>query len=177
MNSEVIHGRLTPRQAVPTLEVPTLSGQSFRLADQHPEAFTMLVYYRGLHCPICKGYIRDLDSKLADFQALGVSVLALSSDTAARARQQQADWGIEHLDLGHSLSIDKAREWGLYVSRGFKEPEPEIFSEPGLFLIRPDGTLYAAAVQTMPFTRPNFAELLKGLEYIIKKDYPARGEA
>jgi hypothetical protein len=23
----------------------------------------MLVFYRGLHCPICKGYLRDLDRK------------------------------------------------------------------------------------------------------------------
>jgi hypothetical protein len=29
----------------------------------------------------------------------------------------------------------------------------------------------------MPFARTNFGELLKALDFIIEKDYPARGEA
>jgi hypothetical protein len=55
--------------------------------------------------------------------------------------------------------------------------EPALFSEPGLYLVRPDRTLYAGAVNTMPFARTNFGELLKALDFIIEKDYPARGEA
>ncbi len=51
------------------------------------------------------------------------------------------------------------------------------FHEPGLFLVRADGTLYAGAVQTMLFTRPNFGELLRALDFIIPNDYPARDEA
>ena len=71
---------------------------------------------------------------------------------------------------------------GLYVSssRGKTSlgvEEPEHFSEPGVFLVRPDRTLYWAAVQTMPFARPHFKEMLAGLDFIIKNDYPARGEA
>jgi hypothetical protein len=54
--------------------------------------------------------------------------------------------------------------------------EPALFSEPGLFLVRPDGTLYYAAVQTMPFARPHFDELIGALDFAIAKDYPARGE-
>ena len=55
--------------------------------------------------------------------------------------------------------------------------EPALFTEPGLFLVRPDGTLYWAAIQTMPFARPGFADVLKALDFVIAKDYPARGEA
>jgi len=43
--------------------------------------------------------------------------------------------------------------------------------------VRPDGTLYAASVQTMPFARPSFKELAGALDFVIKEDYPARGEA
>jgi hypothetical protein len=75
-----------------------------------------------------------------------------------------------------------ARESGLYVSgsRGKTSlgiEEPERFSEPGVFLVRPDGTLYWAAVQTMPFARPHFREMLAALDFVAKNDYPARGEA
>ena len=44
---------LIPRQPVPALEVPTVGGTGWRLADQKPETFTLVVFYRGLHCPIC----------------------------------------------------------------------------------------------------------------------------
>ncbi len=29
----------------------------------------------------------------------------------------------------------------------------------------------------MPFARPHFSDVLKSLEFIIEKSYPARGEA
>jgi hypothetical protein len=54
--------------------------------------------------------------------------------------------------------------------------EPALFNEPGIFLVRPDGTLYFAAVQTMPFARPHFADILGALDFVIAKNYPALGE-
>lgn len=173
---------LIPRQAVPELSVDTLQGERWTLSKQRPENFTLLVFYRGLHCPLCKLYLRELDRQLDEFRKRGIEVLALSSDSEERARRSYDDWGLKNLTLGHGLSIDRAREWGLYVSTGIGTSsvgveEPDLFSEPGLFLVRPDGTLYAAIYQTMPFARPNFAELLKSLDIIIEKNYPARGEA
>jgi peroxiredoxin len=172
---------LLPRRPVPDLEIATLAGRSWRLVEQHPETFTMLVFYRGLHCPICGRYLKDLDNRLSQFEAKGVKVLALSSDTEGRARQAWADWRLEHLTLGYGLPLAKAREYGLYVSsgRGLTSAgveEPAQFSEPGLFLVRPDRTLYFGAVQTMPFARPNFAEILQALDFVLANDYPARGE-
>ena len=74
-----------------------------------------------------------------------------------------------------------ARDWGLYLSKGIGKTsvgieEPAVFAEPGLFLVRPDGTLYYGAVQTMPFARPGFADLMMAIDYAIGKNYPARGE-
>lgn len=46
---------LIPRQPVPALEVATVGGGTWKLADQTPENFTMVVFFRGLHCPICAG--------------------------------------------------------------------------------------------------------------------------
>jgi len=46
-----------------------------------------------------------------------------------------------------------------------------------VFLVRPDNTLYWAAVQSMPFARPHFKEMLAAMDFIINNDYPARGEA
>ena len=85
------------------------------------------------------------------------------------------------LTIGYGLDLGGARDWGLFISSGRGKTsvgveEPERFSEPGLFVVRPDATLYASSINTMPFARPNFGELVKSLEFIIAKDYPARGE-
>lgn len=89
--------------------------------------------------------------------------------------------GARNLRFGYGLSLAKAREWGLYLSRSrgttsIGIEEPALFSEPGLFLVKPDQTLYYGSVQTMPFVRPHFSELVSALDFVIKNDYPARGE-
>ena len=168
---------LKPRNKVPALDLPTVDGGRFDLGAKQPQTFTMLVFYRGLHCPICKGYIGDLDRKLDDFAGRGVEAVAISADTRERAEQTKRDWGIERLPIAYDLGIDQARDWGLYISSSIKEEEPPLFSEPGLFLIRPDGTLYCASIQTMPFARPSFADVLQAVSFVTEKDYPARGEA
>jgi hypothetical protein len=65
----------------------------------------------------------------------------------------------------------------LYISASIKEEEPSRFSEPGMFLVRPDGTLYAGSIQSMPSGRPSFADVAQAIAFIAEKNYPARGEA
>ena len=172
---------LLPRRPVPELAVPTVGDAQWRLADQHPENFTLVVFYRGLHCPICATYLRDLDSKVPEFTRRGVEVVAISADDAARAAEAKRRWHLQNLPIGYGLGLDTARCWGLYISAGHGTTspgveEPALFSEPGLFLIRPDNTLYFATVQTMPFARPHFDDVLTALDFAIAKNYPARGE-
>ena len=54
--------------------------------------------------------------------------------------------------------------------------EPALFSEPDVFIVRPDGTLCYGAVQTMPFARPRFDELPAALDFALARNHPARGE-
>ena len=87
----------------------------------------------------------------------------------------------DKLRIAYGLDLKKAREWGLYVSTSIGTTsigieEPALFSEPGLFMVSPDQSLYYGSVQTMPFVRPHFSELLGGLDFVIAKNYPARGE-
>lgn len=172
---------LMPRQAVPALQVPTLDHGLFDLSADAPEHFTLLVFYRGLHCPICHKYLLELGRLQADFAQRGVKTMALSSDTPERARAMADKLQAPGLRMGHSLPLDLARAWGLYLSasRGTTSigiEEPALFSEPGVFIVRPDGTLYYGAVQTMPFARPHFDELLAAIDFALAKGYPARGE-
>ena len=172
---------LIPRQGVPDLTVTTTEGESWKLSDQSPENFTMVVVYRGLHCPICNRYLNDLQKHIEKLTDLGVNAIVVSTDSEDRVRQAQTDWGLDRLTFGYGFNLDDARAWGLYISSsngitsvGLREPD--LFGEPGLFLIRPDGTLYFGSVQTMPFARPRFADIVGAIDYVIANDYPARGE-
>lgn len=172
---------LVPRQPVPVLAVPLVGGGRFDIDTEIPERFSFVVFYRGLHCPICRTQLAELETKLPEFAKRGVTVIALSSDTPERAQRTKHDWKLANLRLGYGLNLAVARRWGLYIStgRGLTSAgveEPALFSEPGLFLVRPDRTLYFASVQTMPFARPHFADIIAALDFVIAKDYPARGE-
>lgn len=173
---------LMPRQPVPSLEVPTLSGQTLSLQAGRARNFTMLVFYRGYHCPLCRAYLTELNRLSNEFEVRGVEILVLSSDKRERAEKTRQEWFLDHLDLGYELDLEVARHWGLYVSTGrgltsIGIEEPSLFSEPGIFLIRPDLTLFWASIQTMPFARPHFKEMLSAIDFVLTKNYPARGEA
>jgi peroxiredoxin len=172
---------LIPRRPVPALAVPLVGGGRFDIANERPEHFTFVVFYRGLHCPICRTQLGELETKLPDFAKRGVGVVALSSDVAERAGRAKQEWKLLDLRLGYGLDLAVARAWGLYIStsRGMTSAgveEPALFSEPGLFLVRPDRTLYFASVQTMPFARPHFTDILSAIDFVTAKNYPARGE-
>ena len=173
---------LKPRQSVPALEVDTLDGGRWKLAEQKPRNFSMIVFYRGLHCPVCRKYTGELNGLIEEFNKRGVSTLVASTDTKERAEQAKTQWGLPNLTIGYGVSIDTARRWGLYIStsRGMTSAgieEPPLFAEPGLFLVKPDGTPYWGSVSTMPFARPHFNEILQGIDFAVSKNYPARGEA
>jgi peroxiredoxin len=174
--------RLVARQTVPSLTVPTLDGGTWTVEAASPQRFTLVVFYRGLHCPICATYVAELDKFVPDLATRGVEAVAISTDTLARAQEARTLWGLKQVTIGHSLPIGVARDWGLYVSssRGKTSTgieEPALFNEPGMFVVRPDRTLYWASVQSMPFARPHLREILAALDFVIAKDYPARGQA
>lgn len=169
---------IKPRQQVPELDVSLVGGGHYSIDDQHPERFSLVVFYRGLHCPVCRGYLGQLHDLLDEFTDVGVtSVVAISGDDETRATRSVEEWKLEHLQVGYGQSVESMREWGLFVSAGIKEEEPALFGEPGLFLVRPDGTLYAGVLNTMPFGRPHLDEIAGVLRWVNEYDYPARGEA
>lgn len=172
---------LMPRQNVPALDLPLVGGGRFLLGDPPAPRFDLIVFYRGLHCPVCATYLFELEQLTPAFAERGVSALAVSSDNADRAHAMAVKVGARSLRVAYGLSLASARRWGLFLSASRGQTsigveEPALFSEPGVFLVQPDGRLYYAAVQTMPFARPNFKDLLTALDFAIRTDYPARGE-
>lgn len=170
-----------PRKRTPDLDLPLLGGTQFSLSAQTTARGTVLCFYRGLHCPVCATYLKELERLTPEFAQRGVGTVAISSDGKERAAAMAEKIGAQNLRFAYDLPLSKARDWGLFIStsRGKTSigiEEPALFSEPGLFLVNSDQTLYYQSIQTMPFVRPHFSELLAAVDFAIEKSYPARGE-
>lgn len=172
---------LIPRQKTPNLQLPTLAHGKFDLSQDGAERGTVVCFYRGLHCPICANYLTEFEKRVDDFAERGVKTIAVSSDGQERTQAMAEKISAKGLRFAYDLPLTVAKSWGLYIStsRGKTSigiEEPALFSEPGLFMVSPEQSLYYGSVQTMPFVRPHFSELVSALDFAIANDYPARGE-
>jgi len=165
-----------PREQAPALVVELVGGGSWDLAAQTPQRFTVIVFYRGHHCPVCRAQLSELNRRSEEIEQRGLSLIAVSGDTEELANRSKRDWNLDQLAIGYGLSERSMRAWGLFVSIG-REGEPERFNEPGLFLIKPDGSVYYEALTSMPWGRPHLDDILNGVDYVLRTGYPARGEA
>jgi peroxiredoxin len=166
-----------PRQPVPPLEFALVDGGRFVLAENPPKTFTLILFYRGLHCHRCKGYLGEVEALLPEFGARGVGVFAVSCDTRERAERSMADWTLSKLKVGYGLGIDTARSWGLFISRAVRDDETPIFAEPGTFLVDREGRLNFAVINSLTRLRPYPRDILDAIDRILETGAPARGEA
>ena len=163
-----------PGDKAPALSLPLAGGGTLDLSTLSPGAATMVVFYRGYHCPVCKDYLGRLAAMAPDFAEAGMPVVLVSMDGEARAAKAKDEWGLGDLPVAYGLTEAQAREWGLYITNSIKEAEIPVFNEPGTFWVLPDGTLYLIDIASMPFARPDL-DILLGRVPAIGNGYPARG--
>lgn len=168
---------LIPGKPVPRLEIETLAHGCFDLSRHGGENGTLLIVYRGLHCPICIRQMGELNQALDEFAELGIEVIMLSTDDAGRAAETAQKARVSGLRVGYGFSLKAARDdWGLWISSARDgSAEPELFVEPGHFYVGPGGSLYFGWVQSSPFARPALSDILGAIRFRLEKSYPPRG--
>jgi hypothetical protein len=108
---------IKPRRPVPELAFDTVAGGRWSLGEQTPKNLSMVVFYRGLHCPVCRKYTAELNGMIGDFDKRGISTVITSTDSRERAEQAKEQWGLPGLTVGYGVSIEKAREWGVHLDQ------------------------------------------------------------
>lgn len=168
--------RLSAGEVFPKVEVSALDSSVKELgATNNSGAWKLVVVYRGLHCPICKKYITRLNELADELHQNNIEVCAVSTDPQHKAAEFARELSLS-IPITYGLTIEQARGLGLYISEPRSEQETEApFSEPGLFLIRPDGRIQIVDISNAPFSRPDLNSLLSGILFIQKNDYPIRG--
>ncbi|MDQ6752151.1 MAG: redoxin family protein [Actinomycetota bacterium] len=172
---------LLPTQPAPDLALSLVGGGTtadLKLGTGTGGRYSLVVFYRGLHCPICRKQLAEIDRRIEDLKRAGIGqVVAVSMETAERSTRIVDQWHLGNLPVAYGLSEESARSWGLNLSRAIKEGEPELFNEPGIFILDEDGALFWSGTATMPFGRPSLDDIIAGVRYAQDHDYPARGAA
>ena len=167
--------KMTAGEKFPMMAWNTVPGERMVPADE--SGWRVLIVYRGQHCPLCKTYLNTLNGMLEDFRAANISVSTVSADTREKAEAEVAECGWT-FPVGYDLSVEQMRELGLYISDPRSPEETDRpFAEPALFVINPEGNTQIIDISNAPFARPDLKSLLKGLQFVISKDYPIRGRA
>jgi peroxiredoxin len=176
--------RVIPGDTMPAIDGRLVGGGRWALAREKADKLALLVFYRGVFCPVCRTWLADLDRLVPEFEKRGVSVIALSCDKKDAAEKSVKEWGLKTLRVGYNVGVSEARKAGLFISEGrginpaTNQKEPMLFTEPALLAVLPDGILYAAWIQSVPYGRPHLAEILTALDNFIARGLPEpRGSA
>ena len=157
----------------PALSMPRVGGGELTLGGRG--RWQAIVIYRGKHCPLCRKYLKTLDTLLGEFQQADIGVVAASADPREKAESQAAEEGWQ-FPVGYGLTLEQMRTLGLYLSAPRSPQETDRpFAEPGLFVINPDNRTQVVEVSNASYARPDLATLLGGIKYAIDNRLPVHG--
>ncbi|MEP3278707.1 MAG: redoxin domain-containing protein [Stappiaceae bacterium] len=159
---------------LPQITFPKLGGGEISVGGTR-DRWTLFVVYRGKHCGRCKKYLGKLEKMKDAWQNAGFDIVVVSADTETKAANDVKEFGWT-FDIGHDLSEAQMQQLGLYISDPLSEAETDRrFAEPGIFCVRPSGTIQLLSISNGPAARPDLDELLDGMIFNIKNERPARG--
>lgn len=146
--------KLKPGDKAPDFIIKDLEGKQHRLYDYLKSEKVVLLFYRGEWCPICNLQLHSLQEKLPEFQKVNAKIVAVSTDTPENSQKL-----VEKHNLGFPVLAGLEREvveaYGLFFNEG------KGHAEPAVFIIRPDGTVAYASLQSGPLGRTSNDDLLR----------------
>jgi peroxiredoxin len=110
----------------------------------------VIIFHRGLHCPICVVHLQEFSSRISEFKAAGIQVLAIGPDTLDEGRENVQAVGAFPFPLLSDPQDATARAFGLQVPAGY--------CQDGAFVIDPQRRMVVAQKSLEPVGDP--AELL-----------------
>ena len=163
----------------PAFDLPDQEGKIVSSADLLKKGPLVLSFYRGVWCPFCNIELKALQAALAEIQARGASLLAISQQTQVNSRKSQRD-----NELTFPILSDKSGEIGAAfgvrwvvpeemreVHRRLGGPLPSFNGEeswtlpmPARYLIGQDGVIAYAEVNPDYTNRPEPGQLFPILD-------------
>jgi peroxiredoxin len=158
----IASGALRPGAYAPVFELPDQRGEPVRLTQVLTRGPAILVFYRGGWCPYCSLQLRAYQGLLAELQAAGVNLIAVSPQTPDASLTTAQKNAIE-FEVLSDAGCAVARDFGiayelpdalraLYAEIG--HPLPRFHGDddwtlpvPATFVVGRDGVIRAAYVE------------------------------
>ena len=121
---------LLPRCPVPALNVALTTGERFVLGAATATHFDMVVFSRGLHCPICAKYLLELERLAPEFAQRGVNLIAVSSDDLERGQLMADKVKASGVKMGYGLSLKRPKNGVSTSARAAAKPQLALKSLP-----------------------------------------------
>lgn len=137
----------------------------------------LIVVYRHRYCPKCTDYLNKLAGYRQRLLDKGVDIATVSTDRKEQLQEHLSRLNV-NFPIYYGLTLKQAQDLGLYISLPVSPEENDHeFSEPGVFLIDPDGLLVMVDISNAPFMRPDLDVLVSGIEWKLaqKTSRVARG--
>jgi len=134
------------------------------LASLYGEKGAAVFFVRSADwCPFCKRQLVDINSRLPDFQALGLSVISVSVDEVPQIKQFADDQ-----DVGYTMLADP--NGNINEELGIRDPQYPVGSaafgvpRPTVYIIDRSGTIRALYMEPTFRTRPDLDVVLTEAE-------------
>lgn len=164
--------------AAPDFALPDVDGETVQLAALLERGPVVLTFYRGSWCPYCNTQLHDYQERLAEIEASGATLVAISPqipDSSLSMQEKNAlafpvlsDVGGEVSDAyGLTFQVDAAtreryQAVGVDLAKANGTDAWEL-PVPGTYVIAPDGTIRAAFVEADYTQRASVQQILDAL--------------
>ncbi|CAA6679189.1 MULTISPECIES: peroxiredoxin-like family protein [unclassified Lentimonas] len=161
---------------LPEITLSLVGGGKATLGKADDSQNWRLVFiYRGLHCPICHKYLKQLSAFKAKFLEAKAEIIVASADSAGQAEAMVLAEALD-LEVAYGLSLEQMQRLGLWISEPRSADEVDhLFPEPALFAINTEGKIQLIDQSNTPFNRSDLKEVLDTVIWIQENNYPIRG--
>lgn len=154
--------RLTNGDMLPDLTLPGVSGESVSLRSFIDGAYAVVLFYRGNWCPFCNAQLNAFQRKLADFEAIGVRVIAISADTLEEARKTVDAHHIAYPVLYGAEPAAVAQSFGTHTAANARGA----YVNSTGFVVNPKGEIVVAVYSTGAIGRITADDALGFVKYL-----------
>ena len=161
--------KIVPGSEFPELNVFDSNDNLVDIGKPISEAkMLMIITYRHRNCGKCTDHLNDLSKFRQRLLDINVDLAAVSCGSKEDLQDHLTRLEV-NFPLYYGLKLEQARNLGLHIS----PPEPtkveHEFSEPGLFVIYPNGQLGMVSISNNPILRPDLNMLVSTLEQFLGK--------
>lgn len=165
---------LKPADSFPDISFKLMTGETIQLGA-NAGRWTLLIVYRGDHCPRCKTYVAKLHELVPGYAERNVDIYLASTDPEHVAKRtiDENNWT---LPVAFGLTNAQSQQLGLYLTDQDASAELDgQYAEPGMFLINPEGLTQVIATSNSPSVRPDLEVVLDGIIGTQDRNLPIRG--